>query len=333
MKLRAGDGGNGCASFRREKYIPKGGPDGGDGGNGGNVVLECDENVADLREFYFKPHYEAGRGQNGMSSGKHGRRGSHVVLKVPPGLVVIRQSSGEIVAELTKHGETVVLLKGGSGGWGNIHFKSSVNRAPRQFKEGEPGQTGEFTFILKTIADYGLVGFPNAGKSSFLQAVTAARPKAAAYPFTTLHANVGVIDFPESADKLTIADIPGLISGAHENKGLGHRFLRHIERCTGLMFIVDTAGTDGRDPLDDLKDLKEELRLYDPVLIEKPWRILANKTDEPAAAENLQRLRETYPDARIHAISCVLKQGLDPLIQELLEESKKLAEASEDTEA
>ncbi len=332
MKLRAGDGGNGCASFRREKYIPKGGPDGGDGGNGGNVILECDVNVADLREFYFKPHYEAGRGQGGMGSGKHGKRGADVVLKVPPGLVAIRKETGEVAAELTRHGDTVVLLKGGSGGWGNIHFKSSINRAPRQFKEGEPGQTGEYTFILKTIADYGLVGFPNAGKSSFLQAVTAARPKAASYPFTTLHANVGVIDFPESADKLTIADIPGLITGAHENKGLGHRFLRHIERCTGLLFIVDTAGTDGRDPLDDLKDLKEELRLYDPAMIEKPWRILANKTDEPAAAENLQRLRETYPNARIHAISCVLKQGLDSLIQELLKESKELAEANEDSE-
>lgn len=329
VKLRAGDGGNGCASFRREKYIPKGGPDGGDGGNGGNVILECDVNVADLREFYFKPHYEAGRGQGGMGSGKHGKRGADVILKVPPGLVAIRTETGEVAAELTQHGETVTLLEGGSGGWGNIHFKSSINRAPRQFKEGEPGQTGEFSFILKTIADYGLVGFPNAGKSSFLQAVTAARPKAAAYPFTTLHANVGVIEFPESPNKLTIADIPGLITGAHENKGLGHRFLRHIERCTGLLFIVDTAATDGRDPLEDLATLKEELRLYDPVLLEKPWRILANKMDEPAAAENLERLKAEFPDTRIHPISCVLKDGLKPLIQELLEESTKLKQAEQ----
>lgn len=328
VKLRAGDGGNGCASFRREKYIPKGGPDGGDGGDGGSVVLECDENVADLREFYFKPHYEAGRGQNGMSSGKYGRRGSDIVLKVPPGLVVLRQSSEEIVAELTKHGETVVLLKGGSGGWGNIHFKSSVNRAPRQFKEGEPGQTGEFTFILKTIADYGLVGFPNAGKSSFLQAVTAARPKAAPYPFTTLHANVGVIEFAGTGDKLTIADIPGLITGAHENKGLGHRFLRHIERCSGLLFIVDAAGTDGRDPVEDLQILKQELKLYDPALLDKSWRILANKMDEPAATDNIDNLKKAYPETRIYEISCILKQGLEALTNELLEE-KKAREAAE----
>lgn len=331
VKLRAGDGGDGCASFRREKFVPKGGPDGGDGGDGGSVILICDENVADLRAFHFQPHWEADRGQNGMSQGKHGKRGAHSVLKVPPGTVVFKHDTDEPAMELTRHGEEKVLLKGGSGGWGNIHFKSSVNRAPRQFKEGEPGERGEFNLVLKTIADYGLVGFPNAGKSSFLQAVTAAQPKAASYPFTTLHANVGVVESGSDGKevKMTLADIPGLIAGAHQNKGLGHRFLRHIERCTGLLFILDMAASDGRDPLDDLATLREELRLYDPVLLDKPCFILANKMDEEAAAENLERLQQAHPDERIFPLSAVLKEGVPAILEALTQPLREAGNKAE----
>lgn len=313
VKLKAGDGGRGCASFRREKFIPKGGPDGGDGGDGGSVILECDGNVADLRAFYFQPHWKAENGQAGMGRGKNGRGGKDCVLKVPPGLVAVRKSDGEVVAEILNDGERVVLLKGGSGGWGNIHFKSSVNRAPRQFKEGEPGGQGEFMFVLKTIADIGLVGFPNAGKSTFIQTLTAARPKTAAYPFTTLHPNVGIMMVPDSDERIKIADIPGLIHGAHENKGLGHRFLRHIERCKGLLFVIDMAGSDSREPWQDFTELREELRLYDPNLLRKPSLILANKMDEPTASENLSQFRQHHPDAEIHPASCLLKQGIPEL--------------------
>lgn len=335
VKLRAGNGGRGCASFRREKYIPRGGPDGGDGGNGGHVILECDDNVTDLRTFHFQPHWAAENGQSGMSSGKYGRRGKSVVLKVPPGLVATNTITGEVAAELTEPGQRIVFLKGGNGGWGNIHFKSSVNRSPRQFKEGEPGQFGEFKFILKTIADIGLVGFPNAGKSTFIQTLTSARPKTAAYPFTTLHPNVGIMSVADSDVRIKIADIPGLISGAHENKGLGHQFLRHIERCQGLLYIIDMAATDGREPHQDFSDLQEELGKYDPALLEKPFLILANKMDEAAAAENLKTFKKKHKKAPLYAASCLLKNGIPELseaLQQLVAKNRQLAEQAAQVE-
>jgi len=317
VKLRAGDGGRGCASFRREKFIPFGGPDGGDGGDGGSVVLECDENVGDLRQFHFQPQWEAQHGQAGMSRGKTGRCGNDCVLKVPRGLVAINLRNDEVAAELTEHGQRIVLLKGGNGGWGNIHFKSSINRAPRQYKEGEPGQTGEFQFVLKTIADIGLVGFPNAGKSTLTGMITHARPKTAPYPFTTLNPHVGVVEFPGSFKRVTVADIPGLVRGAHENKGLGHRFLRHIERCSLLLLILDMAGTDGRDPAQDYLDLLHELECYSPELVAKPRLVAANKMDEPAASEHLTAFRERF-DVPVIPLSCLLGEGLDDLRDALL---------------
>lgn len=324
VKLRAGNGGHGCVSFRREKFIPKGGPDGGDGGNGGSVILECDENVGDLRQFHFNPHWEAQNGVSGRGRRKHGRNGKDRILKVPPGLVVRDLRTGREVAELIDPGETVVLLKGGSGGWGNTRFKSSVNRAPRQFKEGEPGQHGEFVFVLKTLADVGLVGFPNAGKSTLTRLLTAARPKTGAYPFTTLNPNVGMIIYEEGVRFLRLADIPGLIEGAHVNKGLGHRFLRHIERCRALVLLLDMAGTDGRRPEEDFAHLREELAQYSPMLVEKPYLIAANKMDEPAARKNLARFTKAHPGENILPVSCLLGEGTDVLKDRLWD----LAQAS-----
>ncbi len=316
VKLRAGDGGHGIATFRREKYLPRGGPDGGDGGKGGDVVLECDENTSDLRQYFFTPHWEAKNGGRGGSRQKTGAGGADCMLKVPPGTIAY-DSEGRQVAELLLHGETYVLLKGGRGGLGNLHFKSSTNQAPRKFTEGVPGETGDFVFVLKSIADAGLVGFPNAGKSTLTGLITSAAPKTGAYPFTTLRPTVGIIDYPERYEKLVLADIPGLIEGAHENKGLGHRFLRHIERCKVLLFIVDMAGVDGRDPRNDFTHLREELRLYDPTLLGKPSLVLANKMDEPGAAEHLAEFREAHPDQDLIPLSCLTHEGIPELKERL----------------
>ncbi|MEX0332080.1 MAG: GTPase ObgE [Puniceicoccaceae bacterium] len=324
VKLRAGDGGNGCVSFRREKFVPKGGPDGGDGGDGGSVVLEADQNTADLRAYHFKPHWRAGNGVGGMGRNRQGRTGEDCILKVPPGTEVIDAETGEAVVELVEPGERHILLKGGSGGWGNLHFKSSVNQAPRQFKEGTPGETGTFRMILKTIADIGLVGYPNAGKSTLISTITAARPKTASYPFTTLNPAVGVLE-PDEVDGLRIqlADIPGLIEGAHQNKGLGHKFLRHVERCKGLVILIDLSGQDGRQPWDDYENLIKELSQYGQGLAEKPRIVVVNKIDETAAAENLEPFREATGTQPI-AVSCLLGEGLPQLKESLFSFARKI---------
>ena len=316
VKLQAGSGGNGSASFRREKFVPKGGPDGGDGGHGGSVLVRANENTGDLRQFYFKPHWEAEDGGSGGGRQKHGRKGRDRVLAVPPGTQIYSGQTGELVAELLRHEEEVLLLQGGRGGWGNVHFKSSTNQAPRKANSGTPGESGNFRMELKTIADIGLVGFPNAGKSSLTGLITRAQPKTAAYPFTTLHPKVGVIEYPEAYERLLLADIPGLISGAHQNRGLGHRFLRHIERCPLLLLILDMAGTDGRSPLDDYTQLLEELAAYHPALLEKPRLIAANKMDEPNALENLREFQRQHDD-EILPISCLSEEGI-PVLKERL---------------
>ncbi|MCD8482871.1 MAG: GTPase ObgE [Verrucomicrobia bacterium] len=318
VKLRAGDGGSGSASFRREKFIPKGGPDGGDGGDGGDVILQADENVGDLRTYHFTPHWDAEHGGRGAGRGMTGRRGKHRLLKVPPGTIVFPLDSDEPVAELLEHGQQFILLKGGKGGRGNLHFKSSTNRAPRQFEEGLPGERGEFLFLLKTIADIGLVGFPNAGKSTLTGMITKATPKTAAYPFTTLFPSVGVIEFPQQYTRLKLADIPGLIQGAHENKGLGHRFLRHIERTKVLALIIDMAAIDGRDPRKDYRHLLRELECYSPALLDKPRMVIANKMDEPDAPEWLRKFKRSVK-IEIVPVSCLLGEGLDQLKEKFLQ--------------
>ncbi|OHE72856.1 MAG: GTPase ObgE [Verrucomicrobia bacterium GWC2_42_7] len=316
--LKAGNGGDGCLSFRREKFIPKGGPNGGDGGDGGHVILEGTVQLCDLQDYQFAPHAHAEDGENGKGSDQHGRNGKHKILKVPTGTVVFNSETNEMVTELTKDGEQVILLKGGKGGKGNTNFKSSVNQAPRQITPGTPGEEGRFLFVLKTIADVGLVGYPNAGKSSLTAALTKAHPRVAPYPFTTLHPNVGTIEYPEQNRRIFLADIPGLIKGANENKGLGHRFLRHIERCHLLLFLIDMAGTDSRDPIDDYAQLQTELRLYDESLLEKPSLIVANKMDVPEAAANLKKFKKHYKNKEILEISCLSQEGFPALKEKLL---------------
>ncbi|MGA1204442.1 MAG: GTPase ObgE [Opitutales bacterium] len=326
VKLRAGDGGNGCVSFRREKYVPKGGPDGGDGGNGGSVILVADENSADLRTYFFKPHWNAENGVGGMGRNRHGRTGRDCELKVPPGTVVINKETGETVMELMESGQKEVLLKGGSGGWGNLRFKSSVNQAPRQFKEGTPGQHGVFKFILKSIADLGLVGYPNAGKSTLISALTAARPKTASYPFTTLNPVIGVLESEEDGLRIQLADIPGLIEGAHANKGLGHKFLRHVERCKGLVILIDLSGQDGRSPWEDYQNLIKELDHYGQGLAGKPRLVVLNKMDESAAVENLELFRQAV-DVDSVTVSCLLGEGMPELRKSLFSFARKVTQS------
>lgn len=312
IKTTAGDGGRGCSSFRREKYEAMGGPNGGDGGRGGDVILVGDENANNLIDFKYKPHWKGERGEHGMGKDRNGREGKPAELRLPLGTIVTDEDTGRVVAEVLEQGQRIVLCKGGNGGWGNTHFKSSTNRAPRRSNPGEPGEAGTYRLVLKSIADVGLVGFPNAGKSSLTQRITRARPRTAAYPFTTLHPQIGVIDYPEDYDRLLLADVPGLIEGASDNRGLGHRFLRHIERCALLMFLIDMAAVDGREPGDDYQTLLDELGTYDATLLEKPRVVVANKMDLPEAADHLAAFR-TQHHVEVLPISCETETGLDDL--------------------
>lgn len=316
IKVLAGDGGRGCISFRREKYEPWGGPNGGDGGRGGDVILLGDENTNNLIDYKFKPHWKAERGEHGQGSDQHGSDGKHCILRVPLGTVVTDETTGKVVAEVITEGESIVLCKGGNGGWGNTHFKSSTNRAPKRSNPGHEGEHGNYRLVLKSIADVGLVGFPNAGKSSLTGRITKAHPKTAAYPFTTLHPQIGVIELPKHYDRLLLADVPGLIEGASENRGLGHRFLKHIERCALLMFLIDMAGVDARDPREDYATLLSELGLYDKSLLKKPRLVVANKMDLDGASANLVKFRKRYKTDLIK-ISCVSGEGLDELKEAL----------------
>jgi GTP-binding protein len=318
IKAQAGDGGRGCISFRREKFEPWGGPNGGDGGNGGDIVLVGDHDTNNLIDFKFKPHWKGERGEHGQGKDCHGRSGRSAVLKMPLGTVVTDTATGQVVAEVVEDGQQIILCRGGNGGWGNTHFKTSTNRAPRRANPGHPGEHGVYRLVLKSIADVGLVGFPNAGKSSLITRITHARPKTAAYPFTTLHPQIGVVDDPDElrGRRLTLADIPGLVEGASENRGLGHRFLRHVERCALLVLLVDMAGSDGRDPRDDYKHLLRELELYDPALLAKPRLVAANKMDLPGAREQLAKFKRRHKVAVLQ-LSCLTGAGLERLKKEL----------------
>jgi GTP-binding protein len=307
--VRAGNGANGCVSFRREKFVPKGGPDGGDGGHGGSVILRCDVNEDSLLSLYYQPHQKAHHAQHGMGSNCHGRNSDDCIVKVAPGTVVSDAETGEFLGELLADGEELVVAKGGHGGLGNARFKSSTNQTPRQFTEGTQGEEKSLWLELKLMADVGLVGYPNAGKSTLLSKLTHAHPKIAPYPFTTINPIVGTLEYPNFS-RLKIADIPGLIDGAHEGVGLGHQFLRHIERSKFILFVIDMAGTDERNPTEDFIHLREELRLHMETLSCTPYLVVANKMDSPGAEENLKEFRERTGEL-VHEISAELGEGLE----------------------
>lgn len=316
VNLKAGDGGNGCISFRREKYLPKGGPDGGDGGKGGDVVVICNENINDLTAYKFKRNWKAENGEHGRGKDQYGKSGVDCILPVPLGTIIQNTAKDIHIAELITHDQRFILLKGGQGGLGNIHFKSSINQTPRESTSGEQGKEGQFRLELKTMADVGIIGYPNAGKSTFLNRLTQTQQKTAGYPFTTINPKVGVLEYSEKYDKLLLADIPGLIEGASNNKGLGHRFLRHIERCHLLLVILDMSGQEDRDPADDYRNLLHELDLYNPELGGKPRLIAANKMDLPEAEDKLKIFKRKYGDP-VNAISCLTGEGLDELKNKL----------------
>ena len=287
IEVRGGKGGNGCASFRREKFVPRGGPDGGDGGRGGSVIAIADENINTLVEYRFVKKYLGGNGENGRGADCYGKGSEDIYLRMPVGTQIIDIDSDEVLADLTFNGQEVVLAKGGRGGMGNIHFKSSVNRAPRQFTRGEEGDIRNLRLELKVLADVGLLGMPNAGKSTFIRAVSAAKPKVADYPFTTLHPNLGVVRMDDTSS-FVIADIPGLIEGAAEGAGLGHRFLKHLQRTGILLHLVDLAPFDpDTDPVQEARAIVEELKKYDEELHNKPRWLVLNKVDmlEPEERE------------------------------------------------
>ena len=357
VHAQAGNGGRGCVSFRREKFVPRGGPDGGDGGRGGDIILRADEHTDNLAALFYEPLIKAKNGAHGQGKQMYGRGAPAKIVKVPVGTIVWREEDGgreeeergerltgnvqrstlneEVLdasaglsnfnsrrstyaplADLARPNDEFVLCQGGNGGKGNVHFKSSRNRAPRQYTEGEEGEEGTFIFELRTIADAGLVGYPNAGKSTLLGRISAATPKVAAYPFTTLHPIIGVVDFADYR-RATVADIPGLIEGAHRNLGLGHAFLRHITRCRLLLFVLDMAGSDGRNPIEDLQHLRREIALYNPRLAQRPWQVVANKMDLPGAQENLEAFRKRFPDREVAPVSASEGEGIENLKRDL----------------
>jgi GTP-binding protein len=314
--VKAGDGGDGSASFRREKYVPRGGPDGGDGGRGGSVYIAVDEQLNTLLSFKHRRRFIAERGGNGGGSRSRGRNGEDVTIYVPAGTVVRAEIEGELYeVDLDAPGMQLLAARGGKGGLGNVHFVTSTRQVPRIAELGEPGQQLEIELELKLLADVGLVGFPNAGKSTLLSVVSAARPKIADYPFTTLQPNLGVVGVGDFS--FVMADIPGLIEGAHLGVGLGFDFLRHVERTRLLIHVVDAAGTDGRDPVDDYHQIVEELRQYQPELAERPRIVALNKADLPEAQANMARLRDAIdmPDDQVFAISAATRQGVDELVE------------------
>ena len=315
ITVKAGNGGNGSTSFHREKFVIHGGPDGGDGGNGGDVLLYADPNMHTLLDFRFRSKYTAENGEDGHAGRCTGKRGEPLTIKVPVGTVVRNEETGRIMADMDQPGETRVLLKGGRGGWGNQHFATPTRQAPNFAKPGIKTQVYTLKLELKTIADVGLIGYPNVGKSSILSAVTSARPKVGNYHFTTLTPNLGIVR--RFGQDIVLADIPGLIEGAAEGAGLGHDFLRHVERTRLLLHVVDISGSEGRDPLDDLDQINTELDHYGQ-LSELPQIIVCNKMDLPGAEENLKRMRILAEGmgCPVFAVSAATRQGFDPLLDE-----------------
>lgn len=327
IKIYAGDGGNGVATFRREKYEPMGGPSGGDGGRGGSILLEADRNINTLVDYRYTRTFRAQRGENGRSSECYGAKGEDMVLRVPVGTVVSDKASGQMLVDLSEHGQRALMAKGGNGGLGNVHFKSSLNRAPRQCTKGEPGEEMELYLELKVLADVGLLGMPNAGKSTFIRAVSAAKPKVADYPFTTLHPNLGMVRV-DAERSFVIADIPGIIEGAAEGAGLGHQFLRHLARTSLLLHLVDIAPFDENvDPVHEARAIVEELRKYDETLYNKPRWLVLNKIDmlpdaQAVVAEFVKKYGWNGPVFAISAISGMGCKELTYAIMQHIEESR-----------
>jgi len=300
-------------AFRREKFVPMGGPYGGDGGRGGNVIFIADEGMNTLMDFRYNKHFKAERGVHGIGKNQHGAWGDNLMVRVPVGTIIIDDDNGEVIADLTEVGQEVIVAKGGRGGKGNSRFANATHKAPSMAENGEPGEEKWLRLELKLLADVGLVGFPNAGKSTLISRVSAARPKIADYPFTTLVPNLGVVSTRDK-ETFVIADIPGLIEGAHEGTGLGHDFLRHIERNKMLLFILDAAQVDGRDVKEDFINLRNELEFFNPELLERPYLIVANKLDIPEAEQNFNALKEQYGDL-VLGISAVSGRGVNELIE------------------
>jgi Obg family GTPase CgtA len=312
--VKGGDGGAGAVAFRREKYVPEGGPSGGDGGRGGNIIFMGDEGLRTLVDFRYKRHYKGARGDHGQAKNMSGRSGEDTILRIPVGTVVLNDNTGETIADITEHGQHVVVAAGGRGGRGNARFMSNTNKAPTLAENGEPGEENWLRLELKLLADVGLVGFPNVGKSTIISQVSAARPKIADYHFTTLIPNLGVVEL-EDGQSFVMADIPGLIEGAHAGAGLGHEFLRHTERTRLLLHVLDISGSEERDPLEDLRIIQEEIRFYSPELAQRPMIIVANKMDIPSAEAHLQRLKEAVEDRHeIFPVSAATGEGLKALM-------------------
>lgn len=336
IEVIAGDGGNGVASFCREKFRPFGGPDGGDGGKGGSIWAVADRNINTLVDYRFSKLHKAKNGENGRGSDCYGKGADDIMLRMPVGTLIIDQNDGEIVADLTEHGQQVLLAKGGEGGWGNIHFKTSTNRAPRQKTDGKEGERRELRLELKVLADVGLLGMPNAGKSTFITAVSNARPKIADYPFTTLHPNLGMVRVSHEKS-FVIADIPGLIEGAAEGAGLGIQFLRHLQRTRLLLHIVDLAPFDNVDPVKEAKAIVKELQKYDESLYEKPRWLVLNKLDMVPEEERKKRVKDFIKrfgwKGPVYEISALTRDGCEELVQDIYNYLAEQKQAEQRVEA
>ena len=330
IKVKAGDGGKGCVAWRHEKFYANGGPFGGDGGRGGHVYIEVDTNETTLTKLRFTRSVKAGNGEPGKIKKMHGADGEDVTIKVPLGTLVRNAENGDLLADLTRPHQIVMIAKGGKGGLGNCHFATARNDAPEYAQPGEIGEKLELQLELRLLADAGLIGFPSVGKSTFLSVVTRAKPQIAAYPFTTIDPNIGVVSLPDERG-FVLADMPGLIEGAADGKGLGHEFLRHIRRCRVLIHVIDMSGEE-RDPLEDYVIINEELVNYDPELRERPQIIAANKMDTDGAEENLRRFMEAHPDLTVYPCSTLTHKGLDEILYAAMEKIEEERAKSEETE-
>ena len=318
ITVQSGDGGKGCLSFRREKFIPRGGPDGGDGGKGGDIILSTTSRKRTLYQFRYQRHFKAKNGAHGQGKKKTGKNGLNLTIELPPGTLVIDADTGHLIKDLVDTGETFVILKGGRGGQGNTRFKTSTHRTPRFAQPGEPGETRTLKLELKLLADVGIIGLPNAGKSTLIAAISSARPKIANYPFTTLTPSLGVVQ-TDWAEPFVVADIPGLIKGAHQGTGLGIKFLRHIERTRILVHLIDVSSIDPDDPLHEYHTINQELVMYDEKLVQKPQIVVLNKLDLPEAQNAAEIFRSAVKDKKVLFISALTGQGLEQLKSQIVQ--------------